>query len=215
MAGDESGAGDTFGDARTYIPALCEILGDFGPHPVFADMAAVCERATRERRLAWPMSMPLPAERPRNPDFAQLAALYCNHLGWLLLAGSEARDDDAARHAGRYAGLFAFLVHGLRCYATALPGGEAASFETIATATLLASMKTTRRNEAYWDEMEQQAERHLTVFRARLKSTSSARALCDAYIALPALEAEHGSDGARVAENLFAVYARFESATRR
>jgi hypothetical protein len=213
MAGNRNGTADAFGNPRTSVPTLRELLGDFEELPIFRSMAAVCARATHERRLAWPMSIPFPAEPPRQADFAQLAALYCNHLGYLLLDGSGPRHDVRAVPVAGYGGLLAFFTHTLACYATALPAADAAEFHKVARAKLLASMKTARRDDAFWYVAEQDAERRLATLDTRLKS-SSARDLSETVIALPALHAGPASEPEAMVQHLSALYTRFETATR-
>jgi hypothetical protein len=213
MAGNQNGAADTPGRPRTSVPTLRELLGDFEGFPIFMSMAAVCARATHERQLAWPMSIPFPAEPPRQADFAQLAALYCNHLGYLLLDDSGPRHDDRRVPAGGYGGLLAFFAHTLACCATALPAADAADFQKVARARLLASMKTARRDDAFWYVAEQDAERRLATLDTRLKS-SSARDLSETMIALPALHAKPASEPEAMAQHLSALYTHFETATR-
>jgi putative hemolysin len=204
MAGNQNGTADASGRPRTSVPTLRELLGDFSAFPVFQSMAVACTRATHERQLAWPMSIPFPVEPFRQADFAQLAALYCNHLGYLL--------SDERRDAGGHGGLLAFFAHALACYATALPAADAAEFQKIARARLLASMKIARRDDSYWHAVEQDAERRLSDIRS--KSSSSARELSDALIALPALHARPASEPEVMARHLSALYTLFETATR-
>jgi hypothetical protein len=213
MAGNQNGTSDASGRPRTSVPTLRELLGDFEEFPIFRSMAAVCARATHERRLAWPMSIPFPVEPPRQADFAQLAALYCNHLGYLLLDGSGPRHDDRGVPAGGYGGLLAFFAHTLACCATALPAADAAEFQKVARAKLLASMKTARRDNAFWCVAEQDAERRLAMLDIGLKS-SSARDLSETVIALPALHAGPASEPEAMAQHLSELYTRFEAATR-
>jgi hypothetical protein len=213
MAGNQNGTADAPGRPRTSVPTLRELLGDFEEFPIFRSMAAVCARATHERRLAWPMSIPFPVEPPRQTDFAQLAALYCNHLGYLLLDGNGPGHDDRSVPASGYGGLLAFFAHTLACCATALPDADAAVFQKVARAKLLASMKTARRDDAFWHVAEQDAERRLATLDTRLK-IPSARDLSEAVIALLALHAKPASEAEAMAQHLSALYTRFEAATR-
>ena len=201
MADEPDGSRGTPGTARTAIPALRELLGDFTSIPLFRDMAATCERATVAGTLAWPMPLPFPAQPPAAPQFAPLGALFCNHLGHLLLRAAKAKD--AAGLPGGCAALLAFFGAAATCHARALPQGDRPGYAVEVLERVGQAMRVAHPDEACWQDFE-------TKERARAPSGSlRAGELDDGLMQLPALGAGHGLEDAA-----WRLYARFAAAPR-
>lgn len=140
------------GRPRKSVPDVLALFGNLEPFSVFRDMAAVCERSTRDHGLAYPMSIPFPPEPPDPPDFAGLVSLYCNHLGYVLAPAVCGPARKAPAAAGEYISLLAFLVFAARCYSASLPATvNATGYLEKVTTTLLTGMQVTRPDDdLFW-----------------------------------------------------------------
>ena len=187
------------GTARTAAPKLRELLGDFSAIPLFADMATACERATIAGTLAWPMPLPFPARPPEPPHFAPLGALFCNHLGHLLIRGAEV--DDADGVPGGCAALLAFFGEAAARHAAAVPPALRARYAGDVLDRVAAAMRVMRPDEGYWQRVHAEA---------RKRGEIQAGGMDEGLLELPTLAA-CGEDAQNAAWRL---YARFEAATR-